>query len=124
MTHRSDNDWHGWPLQTVVERVAQTHYARMRETWPPTIHDTTPERLVDQNPNVRRQCMETALPSVVDVLDVINQMPHPAVQELHMALADYEVTTAMPDQAQDIAAADLIHRVQDIVRAYTNKEQS
>lgn len=116
MTHRGDSDWHGWPLQEVTDRVAQAEYARMRETWPETIRNGMPDLLVDvpKGHILVRQIKETVLPHVVAVLNVVNTMEHPVVTELRTLLLQFDTTLAMPDQADDIAYADLVYDVRAI----------
>jgi len=117
MTHRGDSDWHGWPLQEVTDKVAQAEYARMRETWPEPIRNGMPDLLADvaiTHP-IARQIKEAVLPSVVAVLNVVNEMPHPAVTELRTLLTEFDVTMSMPDQAQDIAYVDFVDDARRIV---------
>lgn len=129
MTHRGDSDWHGWPLQPIVEAVAQKRYGEMREKWPTGVRVNAPGLLTEmgrRDPDgnlVMRQITDGALASVLEVLDVVNQMPHPAVTEMRTTLAGFDITLSMPDQADDIAYADLVHDLRETVSRYTTTQE-
>lgn len=105
MTHRGDSDWHGWPLQEIVDQVAQKHYAKMREAWPEALRKDTAEHLTQTPPEVQRQVKEAVLPAVVDVLDVVNTLDHPVVTELRVRLMAYDAE--IDEALRDDSAHDL-----------------
>lgn len=118
MTHRGDSDWHGWPLQEIVEQVAQKHYERLRAR----SSQPTPE-WVDVTANLKRQLMDAVLPTVTDMLDVVNGMDHPLVSEVQDAFARLQL--AYDNRAHGAVAQDqCLRRIREAVDRYTTKEDA
>jgi len=124
MTHRSDRDWHGWDLQTVTDKVAEKAYVKMRETWPEALRKDTAEQLADAPANIQRQVKEAVLPAIVDVLDVLNDMPHPFVTEIEHAFTELQAAYDNREHGA-VAQVDCLHKIQnEILPRYTNPKEN